>query len=166
MAASVLDPYEVLGVRPGATKDQIRAAYRDQVARYHPDKHRGNPLEELAAQKLVDINQAYAILSDDGQRAGYETRGGSPSPAQRAASAAPVSSSSTQGAKLLRSAGMIVSLLFFLKFGLGLASGLLLLVRSLIVGLLSLLRMGPIFAIVIVAALAIGTSSLLRARKR
>ncbi len=164
MAASVLDPYEVLGVRRGATRDQIRAAYREQVARYHPDKHRGNPLEELAAQKLVEINQAYATLSDDGQRAGHET--GPPGAAQRAASAAPVASSPTQGAKLLRSAGMIVSLIFFLKFGLGLASGLLLLVRSLIVGLLSLLRMGPIFAIVIVAAIAIGTSSLLRARKR
>jgi hypothetical protein len=57
------DPREVLGVSASATRAQIRTAYLELVARYHPDKHRGNPLEPLAAEKLRQINRAYEQLS-------------------------------------------------------------------------------------------------------
>src|SRR5438105_4555785 len=88
---AMFDPFEVLGIRPNSTQEQIRTAYREQVARYHPDKHRGNPLEDLAAAKLVEINRAYEILTDDAKRASYEARG----PANRA----PVSTSSSAAAR-------------------------------------------------------------------
>jgi hypothetical protein len=71
-----LDPYTVLGVARDATPDQIKAAYRELVAKYHPDRHQGNPLEELAAAKLAEINRAYEILSDPERRTAYD--GGRP----------------------------------------------------------------------------------------
>jgi curved DNA-binding protein CbpA len=66
------DPYAVLGVPRNATPDEIKAAYRDLVAKYHPDRHQGNPLEALAAAKLAEINRAYEILSDPERRAAYD----------------------------------------------------------------------------------------------
>lgn len=72
MRAPDFDPYTVLGVARTATPDQIKAAYRELVAKYHPDRHQGNPLEDLAASKLADINRAYEILSDPDRRAAYD----------------------------------------------------------------------------------------------
>jgi preprotein translocase subunit Sec63 len=159
MAASAFDPYEVLGVRRGATKDQIRAAYRELVTRYHPDKHRGNPLEELAAAKLIEINRAYEVLSDEGKRALYEARGQAPHPAPQQARSGTVAAAPQPIVKLLNSVAVIVSLILFLRFGLGLA-------RGVLMGLVSLMRMGPIFAIAIVVAITVGGSYLMRGRRK
>jgi hypothetical protein len=74
-ASAEFDPYAVLGVSRSASEAEIKAAYREQVAKYHPDRHSGNPLEELAAAKMAEINRAYEILSDPERRAGYD-RGG------------------------------------------------------------------------------------------
>jgi hypothetical protein len=129
-----------------------------EVVRYHPDKHRGNPLEELAAAKLIEINRAYELLSDDDKRAAYERRGQPSRPA-------PTSGSGTVPAapqpimKLLNSVGVIVSLILFLRFGLGLA-------RSILMGLLSVMRMGPVFAIAVVLAIMFGGSYLMRGRRK
>jgi len=59
------DPYLVLGLHPGATKDEIRAAYRNRMSKYHPDKvaHLGIELQELAKAKALELNQAYETLS-------------------------------------------------------------------------------------------------------
>lgn len=54
-----MDPYKVLGVDPSATDEEIKAAYRKLVKQYHPDKYANNPLEDLAAEKLKQINTAY-----------------------------------------------------------------------------------------------------------
>ena len=62
------DPYAILGVAPTASEAEIRAAYRALVAKYHPDRHQGNPLEELASAKMAEINRAYEILSDPVRR--------------------------------------------------------------------------------------------------
>ncbi len=67
-----LDPYSVLGVARTASESEIRAAYRALVAKYHPDRYQGNPLENLASEKLVAINRAYEILSDPARRAAYD----------------------------------------------------------------------------------------------
>ena len=58
------DPYAVLGLRPGATKDEIRAAYRNLIAKYHPDKvaHLGIEFQEIAKTKALELNRAYEIL--------------------------------------------------------------------------------------------------------
>ena len=58
------DPYEVLGLRPGAGSEEIRAAYRQASQRYHPDKvsHLGQEFQDLARKKFIDIQRAYEEL--------------------------------------------------------------------------------------------------------
>ena len=45
------DPYEVLGVPRGATKEQVKAAYRELAKKYHPDNYIDSPLAENANKK-------------------------------------------------------------------------------------------------------------------
>jgi molecular chaperone DnaJ len=60
------NPYEVLGIKEGASIEEIKAAYKEQVKKYHPDLHQDNPLYELAEEKLQEINQAYDYLIKGG----------------------------------------------------------------------------------------------------
>lgn len=61
---SRMDPYNLLEVSPRASPEEIKAAYRRAVARYHPDKvaHLGKEFQELAHKKLLAIQQAYGVL--------------------------------------------------------------------------------------------------------
>ncbi len=56
------DPYEVLGVSKNATDDQIKNAYRELARKYHPDNYIDNPLSDLAAEKMKEINDAYDAI--------------------------------------------------------------------------------------------------------
>ena len=53
------DPYSILGVSPSATDDEIKTAYRKLSQQYHPDKHLDSVMEEIATQKMAEINAAY-----------------------------------------------------------------------------------------------------------
>lgn len=64
------NPYEVLGVRQNASEDEIKAAYRELVKKYHPDKYQNNPLSDLAEEKLQEINEAYDYLMKNGGAGG------------------------------------------------------------------------------------------------
>lgn len=68
------DPYATLGVARSATRSEIRAAYHALVDRYHPDRHHGNPLANLANERMVVINQAYDVLCDPARRAAFDQR--------------------------------------------------------------------------------------------
>ncbi len=58
------DPYEVLGVPRGASKEQVKAKYRELAKKYHPDNYADSPLAETANEKMQEINEAYdAIIS-------------------------------------------------------------------------------------------------------
>jgi DnaJ like chaperone protein len=59
-----LDPYTVLGVSRSATKEEIKAAYRKLVRKYHPDKvaHLGDEFKILAENRFKEIQQAYHDL--------------------------------------------------------------------------------------------------------
>jgi molecular chaperone DnaJ len=65
-----MDPYKVLGVSPSATDAEIKTAYRNLAKKYHPDRYKGHDLEELAGEKLKQINEAYDIITKERQ-AGY-----------------------------------------------------------------------------------------------
>lgn len=56
------DPYKVLGVSADASDDEIKKAYRALVKQYHPDNYTDNPLADLAAEKMKEINEAYAEI--------------------------------------------------------------------------------------------------------
>jgi len=58
------NPYEILGVKENASDEEIKAAYKTLVKKYHPDRHANNPLEDLAEEKLRQINQAYDEIND------------------------------------------------------------------------------------------------------
>jgi hypothetical protein len=62
--SSSVDPYAVLGVPKGATRDQIRTAYRTLIVQYHSDTvaQLGPELQRLAAEKSQQINEAYRLL--------------------------------------------------------------------------------------------------------
>ena len=60
-----MNPYEILGVNPGASQDEIKSAYRKLIKKYHPDQYGDNPLKELAQDKLIEINKAYEMLTKD-----------------------------------------------------------------------------------------------------
>ena len=55
------DPYQVLGVSPNASEDEIRQAYRRLAKKYHPDL---NPGDKTAAQKMNEINAAYDAIKN------------------------------------------------------------------------------------------------------
>jgi predicted nucleic acid-binding Zn-ribbon protein len=63
-AAHSYDPFAVLGVSQAATKDDIKAAYRSLIAKYHPDKvaHLAPEYQEIARSKSQLINSAYQEL--------------------------------------------------------------------------------------------------------
>lgn len=55
-----MDPYQVLGVSPGASDEEIKTAYRRLTQLYHPDRQAGNKvMEEVATQKMTELNAAY-----------------------------------------------------------------------------------------------------------
>jgi molecular chaperone DnaJ len=66
------NPYEVLGIKEGADKEEIKAAYKQQVKKYHPDKHQDNPLYDLAEEKLQEINAAYDYLMKKYDSGGFD----------------------------------------------------------------------------------------------
>lgn len=63
-----MDLYEVLGVGPRATSEEIKKRYRELARRYHPDVA-GTP---DAGEKFKQINHAHQILSDPQRRAAYD----------------------------------------------------------------------------------------------
>ena len=69
------DPYEVLGVRPDASDDEVKDAYRQLARKYHPDNYGDNPLSDLAKEKMQEINEAYDTIIRT-RRAGGKAGGG------------------------------------------------------------------------------------------
>ena len=63
------DPYAVLGVKPEATQDDIRKAYRALAKKLHPDL---NPGDKKAEEKFKQVSAAYDLVGDADKRARYD----------------------------------------------------------------------------------------------
>jgi DnaJ-class molecular chaperone len=66
------DYYDILGVKRGASDDEIKKAYRKLARQYHPDR---NPGDKQAEAKFKEVQQAYDVLSDKTKRANYDRFG-------------------------------------------------------------------------------------------
>ncbi len=63
------NPYEVLGVQPQASADEIKKAFRKQAKRLHPDANKNDP---KAAVKFAELNAAYEIVGDEDKRKAFD----------------------------------------------------------------------------------------------
>lgn len=70
------DPYEVLGVSPNASDDEVKRAYRELARKYHPDNYQNNPLADLAEEKMKEVNEAYDAITKSRSGSGSSYGGG------------------------------------------------------------------------------------------
>jgi len=71
-AETMGDLYELLGVSPDASDEEIKRAYRRRAREYHPDANGGDPAREA---KFKEISFAYEVLRDPERRARYDRYG-------------------------------------------------------------------------------------------
>ena len=63
------DYYTILGLQKGASKDEVKKAFRKKASEYHPDKKTGNE------DKYKEVTEAYSVLGDEKKKAEYDTYG-------------------------------------------------------------------------------------------
>jgi hypothetical protein len=66
--SSLPNYYEILGVPKDATHQDIKIRFRSLAKEWHPDKNKG----KVADKKMIEINKAYEVLSDDKRRKSYD----------------------------------------------------------------------------------------------
>ena len=78
----VTNPYEVLGVSPNASNDEVKRAYRELSRKYHPDSYVNNPLADLAEEKFKEVQEAYDQIMKQRESGGGYSNAGSQSQSQ------------------------------------------------------------------------------------
>lgn len=64
--------YDILGVSKSSSQSEIKKAFRKKAMEYHPDRNQDNPQAE---DKFKEVNEAYAVLSDDQKKQQYDMYG-------------------------------------------------------------------------------------------
>ena len=158
------DPYSVLGLARTASEAEIRAAYHALVAKYHPDRFQGNPLEDLANEKLVAINRAYEILSDPARRAAYDSGQGFATGTGQPYATVPGSLTRKQ-IRWLQILALLFMVPLLIRFGAFLVRLVVGLVRATL-EVTPILRGTPIAGILVILAITILVLVLVRRRRR
>lgn len=73
------DPYEVLGVKRGASEEEVKKAYRTLSRKYHPDANINNPNKDKAEEKFKEVQAAYKSIMEGntgGSGSGYGSGSG------------------------------------------------------------------------------------------
>lgn len=69
------NPYDILGITPNATNEEVKSAYRALAKKYHPDNYVDSPIADLAQSKMQDINWAYdEILKERATQGGSNSQ--------------------------------------------------------------------------------------------
>lgn len=63
------DYYQILGLQKGASREEVKKAFRKMASQYHPDKKTGDE------EKYKEVTEAYAVLGDEKKKAEYDTYG-------------------------------------------------------------------------------------------
>lgn len=63
------DPYDILGVTRDASADDVKAAFRREASRAHPDRQGGS------GERMAAVNEAYAVLGDPDRRRRFDETG-------------------------------------------------------------------------------------------
>ncbi len=77
-----MNPYEVLGIRPNAGREELELAYKGRRSQYHPDRYAQSDAEtqRWATARMQEVNQAYAVLKDDAERSRFDRENTSRAP--------------------------------------------------------------------------------------
>ncbi|MDO5016651.1 MAG: DnaJ domain-containing protein [Eubacteriales bacterium] len=67
------DPYKILGLEPGASKDEAKKAQRQLAKKYHPDQYTNPVAKEMAEEKMSDINRAYDMIASGEAERRYQS---------------------------------------------------------------------------------------------
>lgn len=70
--AAKRDYYDILGVKKGASEEEIKKAYRRLALKHHPDRNQGNKDSE---ERFKEVSEAYAVLSDKKKKQEYDAVG-------------------------------------------------------------------------------------------
>ena len=66
------NPYELLGVTPNSSDEEIQNAYRELAKKYHPDNYADSPLKDVANEKMAEINAAYDTIMNERRKNGVD----------------------------------------------------------------------------------------------
>lgn len=68
-----MNPYEILGVSPDASDDEVKKAYRTLSKKYHPDANIGSPHQAEYTEKFKQVQNAYSTIMND-RKKGFTNR--------------------------------------------------------------------------------------------
>ena len=70
-----MNPYDVLGITPDASDDEVKKAYRRLSKKYHPDANINNPNQAAYTEKFKEVQNAYKTIMDS-RKKGNQYQGG------------------------------------------------------------------------------------------